>query len=171
MPRAPWPSGPLMVGRRSAHRARASRPSRRSFVGFPSRARAHCWAGRSPRARVGKDLERGRLSWWPLRGITLAGHATARHRLCNWLTNGTARLLMVGSMEGAQSMRCVILLGGILALGGCANSTGVLPAGPDTYTVTEAFAPVRGGGVEAQRVSTRPTRTASNRGVCSSRRR
>src|SRR3984957_2248502 len=37
------------------------------------------------------------------------------------------------------------------ALGGCASSTGILPAGPDTYTLTERFAPVRGGGDEAQR--------------------
>jgi hypothetical protein len=38
-------------------------------------------------------------------------------------------------------------------IAGCAASTGVLPAGPDTYTVTEKFAPVRGGGTEAQRVA------------------
>jgi hypothetical protein len=37
------------------------------------------------------------------------------------------------------------------ALGGCASSTGILPAGPDTYTITERFAPIRGGGDEAQR--------------------
>jgi hypothetical protein len=37
------------------------------------------------------------------------------------------------------------------ALGGCASSTGILPAGPDTYTITERSAPVWGGGVEAQR--------------------
>jgi len=39
------------------------------------------------------------------------------------------------------------------ALAGCASSTGILPAGPDTYTLTERFAPVRGGGDEAQRVA------------------
>jgi hypothetical protein len=39
------------------------------------------------------------------------------------------------------------------ALVGCASSTGILPAGPDTYTITERFAPVRGGGDEAQRVA------------------
>ena len=36
-------------------------------------------------------------------------------------------------------------------LGGCASSTGILPAGPDTYTISEKFAPVRGGGNEAER--------------------
>src|ERR1700712_797822 len=36
-------------------------------------------------------------------------------------------------------------------LGNCASSTGILPAGPDTYTLSERFAPVRGGGDEAQR--------------------
>jgi hypothetical protein len=38
-------------------------------------------------------------------------------------------------------------------LGGCASSTGILPAGPDTYTISEKYAPIRGGGVEAQRES------------------
>ena len=38
-----------------------------------------------------------------------------------------------------------------LALGACAHSTGVLPAGPDTYTLTERFSPIRGGRDEAQR--------------------
>src|SRR3569833_1238745 len=38
-------------------------------------------------------------------------------------------------------------------LGGCASSTGILPAGPDTYTISEKYAPNRGGGVEAQRES------------------
>jgi len=37
------------------------------------------------------------------------------------------------------------------AVAGCASSTGILPAGPDTYTLSEKFAPVRGGGEEAQR--------------------
>jgi hypothetical protein len=37
------------------------------------------------------------------------------------------------------------------ALGGCTSSTGILPAGPDTYTISERFAPIPGGGVEAQR--------------------
>ena len=48
-----------------------------------------------------------------------------------------------------------IVLGSILAclLADCATSTGILPAGPDTYTVTERFAPARGGGTEAQRVA------------------
>lgn len=44
-----------------------------------------------------------------------------------------------------------LMLGPGIVLGGCATSTGVLPAGPDTYTLTERFAPVRGGGDEAQR--------------------
>jgi hypothetical protein len=38
-------------------------------------------------------------------------------------------------------------------VGACASSTGVLPAGPDTYTITEKYAPVRGGAVEAERQS------------------
>ncbi len=40
-----------------------------------------------------------------------------------------------------------------IVIGGCARSTGVLPAGPDTYTITEKAAPVRGGSTEAKRVA------------------
>jgi hypothetical protein len=36
-------------------------------------------------------------------------------------------------------------------LAGCASSTGILPAGPDSYTISEKVAPIRGGGTEAQR--------------------
>ena len=45
-----------------------------------------------------------------------------------------------------------VLLGSILGLTGCAFSTGVVPVGPDTYTVSELRAPVLGGGAEAERV-------------------
>lgn len=49
-------------------------------------------------------------------------------------------------------MRLGVFLVAML-LAGCASSTGILPAGPDTYTLSEKFAPVRGGGDEAQRVA------------------
>jgi hypothetical protein len=48
-------------------------------------------------------------------------------------------------------MRGLIMVMACAALGGCASSTGILPAGPDTYTISERFAPVRGGGNEAER--------------------
>ena len=48
-------------------------------------------------------------------------------------------------------MRVLGIVALCAALGGCASSTGILPAGPDTYTLSERFAPVRGGGDEAQR--------------------
>jgi hypothetical protein len=38
----------------------------------------------------------------------------------------------------------------VLLLCACASSTGILPAGPDTYTITERLAPIRGGGDAAQ---------------------
>jgi hypothetical protein len=38
-------------------------------------------------------------------------------------------------------------------LTGCAASTGILPAGPDTYTVTERFAPIRGGATTAEQTA------------------
>jgi hypothetical protein len=34
---------------------------------------------------------------------------------------------------------------GCCALGGCTTSTGGLPAGPDTYTLTERASPILGG--------------------------
>jgi hypothetical protein len=39
------------------------------------------------------------------------------------------------------------------AVAGCAASSGILPAGPNTYIVTEHFAPLRGGSAEAQRTA------------------
>jgi hypothetical protein len=39
------------------------------------------------------------------------------------------------------------------AVVGCASSSGILPAGPNTYIVTERFAPIRGGSTEAQRTA------------------
>jgi hypothetical protein len=39
----------------------------------------------------------------------------------------------------------------VAALTGCASSTGILPAGPDTYTISEKVAPIRGGGDAAER--------------------
>jgi hypothetical protein len=61
-----------------------------------------------------------------------------------------------GSIRAARSaMWQHVVLASILVclLACCAASTGILPAGPDTYTVTERFAPARGGGTEAQRVA------------------
>ena len=36
----------------------------------------------------------------------------------------------------------------LLSVAGCAASSGILPAGPNTYIVTERFAPIRGGSAE-----------------------
>jgi hypothetical protein len=48
-----------------------------------------------------------------------------------------------------------LLPSGIIAtaLSGCAMSSGILPAGPDAYTVTERFAPIRGGATTAQQTA------------------
>jgi hypothetical protein len=48
-------------------------------------------------------------------------------------------------------MRILGIVALCAALGGCASSTGILPAGPDTYTITERYAPIRGGSDEAER--------------------
>ena len=47
------------------------------------------------------------------------------------------------------TMAVVVASAAVLA--GCASSTGILPAGPDTYTISEKFAGVRGGSDEAER--------------------
>jgi hypothetical protein len=55
-----------------------------------------------------------------------------------------------------NGMRLGVLSRAIMTCGlaaGCASSTGILPAGPETYTLSEKFAPVRGGSDEAQRVA------------------
>jgi hypothetical protein len=41
----------------------------------------------------------------------------------------------------------------LLLLASCSQGTGVLPAGPDTYTATEYRAPILGGGSEAERAA------------------
>jgi hypothetical protein len=40
-----------------------------------------------------------------------------------------------------------------MALVGCAMSTGIMPAGPDTYMLGEHYAPIRGGSVTAQQAT------------------
>jgi hypothetical protein len=40
-----------------------------------------------------------------------------------------------------------------VGLASCAAGTGILPAGPDTFTVTEHYAPIRGGTATAQKVA------------------
>lgn len=47
----------------------------------------------------------------------------------------------------------MIALALALPLAGCAASSGIIPAGPNTYMLTERFAVVRGGSMEAQRVA------------------
>jgi len=48
----------------------------------------------------------------------------------------------------------VVLLSFVTILAtGCAMSTGILPAGPNTYTVSEHFAPIRGGSMTAQQTA------------------
>ena len=47
-------------------------------------------------------------------------------------------------------MRLGPILG--LLLTGCALSSGIVTVGPDTYSLSELRAPVRGGGAEAERV-------------------
>ena len=61
------------------------------------------------------------------------------------------RLVARGSGEFSKMRKILGIVALGAALGGCASSTGILPAGPDTYTLSERFAPVRGGGDEAQR--------------------
>jgi hypothetical protein len=50
-----------------------------------------------------------------------------------------------------RRIRSITVIVGLLS--GCAASTGILPAGPNTYTLTERFAPVRGGATTAQQTA------------------
>jgi hypothetical protein len=50
-------------------------------------------------------------------------------------------------------MRIIGIVALCAAVGGCASSTGILPAGPDTYTLSEKVAPIRGGADEAERIA------------------
>ncbi len=47
--------------------------------------------------------------------------------------------------------RLVVLLA--LAVAGCGTTSGIIPIGPDVYTLSEMRAPALGGGGEAQRVA------------------
>jgi hypothetical protein len=47
-------------------------------------------------------------------------------------------------------MRLFLGFVGALALAGCTSNTGILPAGPDTYTLTTRAAPILGGSDAAQ---------------------
>ena len=47
-------------------------------------------------------------------------------------------------------VRSTLALASILALGGCAGTVGVQPAGPDSWFVSEMRAPVLGGGPAAR---------------------
>ena len=52
----------------------------------------------------------------------------------------------------SQKFARSICLAASLALSACAASSGIVPIGPDTYTVSELRAPAAGGGPEAARV-------------------
>jgi hypothetical protein len=56
---------------------------------------------------------------------------------------------------GTYHMKIITIAVLSLCLAGCAASTGILPAGPDTYTLSEKFAPVVGGGTKAQSTALR----------------
>jgi hypothetical protein len=47
-------------------------------------------------------------------------------------------------------MRYSLLTIIVLAVGGCAMSTGIMPVGPDTYMLSKHNAPIRGGAITAQ---------------------
>jgi hypothetical protein len=47
-------------------------------------------------------------------------------------------------------MKKCFILAPCITLMACTTGTGILPAGPDTYTISEQFAPVLGGGDHAQ---------------------
>ncbi len=63
---------------------------------------------------------------------------------------------MLKHVEGCRptmQRNCMMVLGLSALIAGCATSTGILPAGPDTYTISEHYAPVRGGAESAERAA------------------
>jgi len=50
-------------------------------------------------------------------------------------------------------MRLGPTLAFLLLLAGCAIGTGILPVGPNTYTVREEYAPIRGGATAAEQAA------------------
>ena len=49
-------------------------------------------------------------------------------------------------------MRNALITAALVALGGCAAGSGIVPVGPGVYALSELRAPVLGGGGEAMRV-------------------
>ncbi|GAN78333.1 hypothetical protein [Acidisphaera rubrifaciens] len=49
--------------------------------------------------------------------------------------------------------RLIAAMATTMTLAGCSSSTGVLPLGPDTYTVSERYAPILGGVSKAEKVA------------------
>jgi hypothetical protein len=62
-------------------------------------------------------------------------HENCLHRTV--IVGGNRKLVVVGTI--------------VCVLGGCAGGSGILPAGPDTYTLTQRVAVGFGGDMEAQR--------------------
>jgi hypothetical protein len=60
--------------------------------------------------------------------------------------------------------RSLPLIAIAIALIGCSESGGILPAGPNAYTVSERYAPIRGGSTEAQRVALAEANTYCQQG-------
>lgn len=64
------------------------------------------------------------------------------------------RALTIRKNEGARRASAVrsflVVMATVVVLSGCTTSTGVLPAGPDTYTLTERAAPILGGSDKAE---------------------
>jgi hypothetical protein len=74
-------------------------------------------------------------------GIIRANTAPAR---------GFARAGAFVSGEQIQMHRILVALACVVSAAGCQMSTGVLPAGPDTYTMRKRIAPILGGSLTAQ---------------------
>lgn len=57
-------------------------------------------------------------------------------------------------IQVCMQKKCIITNAAMVFLiAGCSSSSGILPAGPDTYTVTERLVPMLGGGTEAKRIA------------------
>ena len=88
------------------------------------------------------------------RDLTLSAdgtHSTTGN--CNGATFMPSFTLSPRQRKNEQRLENPVWDAALALLSGCAESTGILPMGPDTYTLSEHYAPIRGGAVTAGKVA------------------
>ena len=89
-----------------------------------------------PRGAIGPRYQPDQYMGAPISQNAPISPSTSRHGSCGCPTEERTGVLVIAVVSAV--------------LAGCAASTGILPAGPNTYAVTAKFAPIRGGSLAAQ---------------------